>query len=557
MPPESTNHEYNANTDNGRRINSQITNSLYSRPGRPRHAALREFIAGLSIYCSCIFLPSLPRYLYFSFQWVKIYARSAGQRLLWYIWVIWRFSVLVMERWGWIVDPLEKREENENSTGKRVRIRSFLRKFLSTSTAASLWEEFNQQERDAGNDSPSSSSAEYTWGFGWSSSAYPAITMVLFDIQILTMVAVTLAIIRVWFIHILVPEYLAPRRLEALTRCKSTHLLSSSSYKFDGEASLENAARQQNQSAHNPVGLHDRLMRRASYHWYRLRPTIRRALGHEPTARYNNLIDSETTFRRSNSTPNPAQDLFSAPRYATAMFRLTYTSASCFSAYYLFHSAVFWPREVFGSHKNASTRNCWDLSGSVVALGTLDEDYDNLNSELKYFFLAQAAYQLHSLCFHLVSMGLLLLYGEGSEQSLVWLRRVFAGKGMRQHERYLNRRSPHQMQQSKSRRLLSMKTSMQSYIRPMLEHFVVLALLVSAYLFSGLRRLGSLGIFSLEFSSVFLQLLQVCIYAPEDSWLKQVCSLMFMALTIIQFRNQCSYYLVFSSLKLSYSSIGS
>ena len=32
----------------------------------------------------------------------------------------------------------------------------------------------------------------------------------------------------------LVPEYLAPRRLEALTRCKSSHLLSSSSYSFGG-----------------------------------------------------------------------------------------------------------------------------------------------------------------------------------------------------------------------------------------------------------------------------------------------------------------------------------
>lgn len=70
-------------------------------------------------------------------------------------------------------------------------------------------------------------------------------------------------------------------------------------------------------------------------------------------------------------------------------------------------------------------------------------------------------------------------------------------------------------------RLLSMKTSMQSYIRPMLEHFIVLALLVGAYLFSGLRRLGVLGIFTLELSSVFLQLLQVCIYAPENSWWRQ------------------------------------
>lgn len=202
------------------------------------------------------------------------------------------------------------------------------------------------------------------------------------------------------------------------------------------------------------------------------------------------------------------------------MFRLMYTSLSSFSAYYMFHSAVFWPRQVFGSHPNASTKNCWDLSGSVVALGALDEDYDNLNSELKYFFLAQAAYQLHSLCFHIVSMGLLLVYGEGSRgQSLGWFRKLFVTRKS-QFPPQFSQNSQQQMQ-SKSRRLLSMKTSMQSYIRPMLEHFVVLALLVSAYLFSGLRRLGSLGIFSLEFSSMLLQLLQVCIYAPEKSWLNK------------------------------------
>lgn len=237
------------------------------------------------------------------------------------------------------------------------------------------------------------------------------------------------------------------------------------------------------------------------------------------------------------------------------MFRLMYTSISCFSAYYLFHSAVFWPRQVFGSHVNASTKNCWDLSGSVVALGTLgktkempasdsivsyqskhlhicctwlvnlhdknlDDDFDSYNSELKYFFIVQAAYQIHSLCFHLVSMGLLLLYGEGSkERRLEWLRRMFASD-KRQNEQ-LNQRSQSQIQQSSSMRLMSMKTSMQSYARPMLEHFIVLALLIGAYLFSGLRRLGVLGIFSLEFSSVFLQLLQVCIYAPENSWWRQ------------------------------------
>eukprot|EP00956_Cyclotella_meneghiniana_P024596 scaffold49618_cov27-Cyclotella_meneghiniana.AAC.1 len=219
---------------------------------------------------------------------------------------------------------------------------------------------------------------------------------------------------------------------------------------------------------------------------HRLRPTVRRALGHEPTTRYNDLNANALQFHGSNSTPDLAQELFSAPRYATAVFRLMFTSISCFTAYYIFHSAIFWPRQVFGSHANASTKNCWDLSGSVVFIGALDEDYDNLNSELKYFFLAQAAYQLHSLCFHLVSMGLLLLYGEDSKKSL---------------GRLIQPPSQQQMQRNKSRRLLSMKTSMQSYLRPMVEHFVVLCLLAGAYLFSGLRRLASVGIFSLEFSS--------------------------------------------------------
>ena len=73
-------------------------------------------------------------------------------------------------------------------------------------------------------------------------------------------------------------------------------------------------------------------------------------------------------------------------------------------------------------------------------------------------------------------------------------------------------------QQTRSKRLISMKTSMQSYFRPMMEHGIVLALLIGAYLFSGLRRLGAVGIFTLELSSVFLQLLQVSIYAPENSW---------------------------------------
>jgi hypothetical protein len=200
------------------------------------------------------------------------------------------------------------------------------------------------------------------------------------------------------------------------------------------------------------------------------------------------------------------------------------------SALALFQSADFWPRPVFGRHPHASTRHCWDLSGSFILL---DDDYDAGNNRaLKYFFLAQAAFQLHSLCFHIVSMLLLLLYGgvgfasvDGDETGGVLGGNDAIGRprgGDKRMQQQQHRRNTFQQRrQPRTQRLVSMKTSMQSYFRPMMEHVIVLALLIGAYLFSGLRRLGAVGIFTLELSSCTLQLLQVCIYAPERSILRK------------------------------------
>lgn len=218
--------------------------------------------------------------------------------------------------------------------------------------------------------------------------------------------------------------------------------------------------------------------------------------------------------------------LFSAPRYATATFRLAFTSISCLSALFLFQSAEFWPRHVLGTHPHASTRHCWDLSGSFSALGFLDDDYDAKNGKLKYFFLAQASYQLHSLCFHVVSMLLLLLYGSGNVTS--WRDRLLGSFRRKNHAQRNDIFKQQPTQNQTNGQLISMKTSMQSYFRPMMEHAVVLMLLVGAYLFSGLRRLGAVGIFTLELSSVCLQLLQVSIYAPEDSWLQKPSVVLFV-----------------------------
>eukprot|EP00957_Ditylum_brightwellii_P010539 798008-Ditylum_brightwellii.AAC.1 len=52
------------------------------------------------------------------------------------------------------------------------------------------------------------------------------------DVQYIVALSVVLAIIWVLLVYMLVPQYLAPRRLAAFVRCKSTHLLLSAAYQF-------------------------------------------------------------------------------------------------------------------------------------------------------------------------------------------------------------------------------------------------------------------------------------------------------------------------------------
>jgi len=417
---------------------------------------------------------------------------------------------VILTRLGWMDfgqgmnDSSGAQGGQEAEAGSRLGVK-LRRLFYSTSTA-SIWEEFNsqQQEQDV-------SGEQFTWGYGWTKSSFPAVVMVLQDIQFLILLAIVLALVRVWMVHMLVPAYLTPKRLEALARSKSSHMLASSSYSFEtkqwskvrkrAEAKRGSDRGNKNDDEDEQRGkrsIYERILTIVSTQWYMLRPSVRRALGHEPSARFNDFVtqqNQDRSFRRSNSTSNPTQHLFNAPRHATASFRLVYTTTSCLLALMLFRDAEFWPRIVFGTHEQAATKHCWDLSGSFSALGFLDEDYDERNGDLKYFFLAQASYHLHSLFFHVCSMTLLILYGGDSNDG---------------------------------RKLISMKTSTQSYIRPLVEHIVVLALLVGAYLFSGLRRLGAVGIFTMDLSSASLQLLQACLYAPENSWLRKPEVVMFV-----------------------------
>lgn len=233
-------------------------NSTTSRPGRPKHAALLELLYGSALYATCILLPSLPRRAYQTYLYLATRTAMVRERVLWGIYITWRFGCVVLDRWGWVDDPYNASrvmggsDDGSGVTGGTtggggVRgLRKFGRRvsrYIFSTSTASLWEEFNQKHRQdgvrgvggvggAGGGGVGADPEKYTWGYGHTTSAFPAILMVLQDIQFLLVLAVLLAVLRIWFVHMLVPEFLAPRRLEAMTRCKSSHLLSSSSYSF-------------------------------------------------------------------------------------------------------------------------------------------------------------------------------------------------------------------------------------------------------------------------------------------------------------------------------------
>jgi hypothetical protein len=177
-------------------------------------------------------------------------------------------------------------------------------------------------------------------------------------------------------------------------------------------------------------------------------------------------------------TPRSRNRLYAAPRYATALFRLLYSTAAAGLALLYFREADFWPWFVFG---HGQTEKCWDLSGGLTV--GMDSDFDQRNAVLKRYFLWQASYHWHSGAFHVLSLLILLLHP--------------------------TKHAP--------RRLLSFRKGSKAYLRSLFQHVLAVALIAAAYIFSSLRRLGAIGLFAFDVSSWFLHLLQVCINAPEES----------------------------------------
>lgn len=185
-----------------------------------------------------------------------------------------------------------------------------------------------------------------------------------------------------------------------------------------------------------------------------------------------------TTSGDESAAAGSGNRMYAAPRYATALFRLLYSTAAAAIALYYFRDADFWPWFVFG---HGQTEKCWDLSGGLTV--GMDSDFDQRNAVLKRYFLWQASYHWHSGAFHILSLLTLLLHP--------------------------TKHAP--------RRFLSFRRGSSAYVRSLSQHVLAVALIAVAYIFSSLRRLGAIGLFAFDVSSWFLHFLQVCINAPEDS----------------------------------------
>jgi hypothetical protein len=151
-----------------------------------------------------------------------------------------------------------------------------------------------------------------------------------------------------------------------------------------------------------------------------------------------------------------------------------------------FLDADFWPPAVGG---RGSTKNCWDLSS--VGAAVMDSDFDQRNTVLRRYFLVQASYHFHSGAFHVLA-ALLLWFVSSSSKNKEKTRPKFLGfipAGM-----------------------LTIQN-----VQSLFQHCFAVGLIAGTYLFSSLRRLGAIGMFAFDLSSLFLHLLQLCINAPLRS----------------------------------------
>ena len=285
------------------------------------------------------------------------------------------------------------------------------------------------------------------------------------DVGIIAVLSLSLAMIRIGIVH-WVGGMSGSLQVEAMVRCKSIQLLSSSYQDSLTPTHQRKTVRLDPLDMPPPIMMMPTLTITRSDSWLEL-------AGNTWGQVTDQVEQTWEVVRRSSALG--VQRLHAAPRYATAVFQCLFSAWMILLALVWFRTSNFWP-PLLGGH--GSTENCWSLKGGVA----LDEsyDFDELDAKLKFYFLVQASYHLHSGAFHILA------------KSILW----------------------YHQQKSPTPRLQSPK-SYTSYWRSLLQHSIALLLILGSHLFSATRRLGAIGSFCLDVSSIVLHGLQVCINHPR------------------------------------------
>ena len=356
------------------------------------------------------------------------------------------------------------------------------------------------------------------------------------DVGVVVVLSISMAVVRVALVHYLVPQYKQPERLEALVRCKSVHLLSSSYpgtvtptkrmslSNIDGAQALPPMLFLESET----IKANNLSLRRETSSEEDLR-TLEQEIFNMAASASGLFVDSDDDHEEAPAdhevapapvvssglltsssalslqqlleqaqvktvTPvatakeqNQATDrIFAAPKYATAVFRLLYCTSCIFIALMYFPDAEFWPAAVGG---RGSSKHCWDLSSVTAAV--MESDFDNHNTVLRRYFLLQGSYHFHSAAFHLLTSLLLWLVSSSRKNKEKATPKIlgFIPAG-----------------------IITLDN-----IKIFLQHSLSVNLLAGTYIFSSLRRLAAIGMFAFDVSSWFLHLLQLCINAPAGT----------------------------------------
>jgi hypothetical protein len=373
------------------------------------------------------------------------------------------------------------------------------------------------------------------------------------DVAVVVLLSLSMAVVRVALVHYLVPQYKQPERLEALVRCKSVHLLSSS---YPGTVT-PTKRRSLSSGKNNDIGIdgeqalpplpflksetmktNNLSLRRESSKEHLLRPT--RSTLEQNT--FNVAANEAWLFLDGDGdhdgdhdhgeTPDD-QEVAPAPVVSSGLL----TSSSALSLQQLLRQAqvktvtpVATANEqnqaterIFAAPKYAtavfrllyctacilialmyfsdaefwpaavggrgSTKHCWDLSSVTAAV--MESDFDNHNTVLRRYFLVQGSYHFHSAAFHLLTSLLLWLVSSSRKNKEKATPKILG--------------------------FIPSAIITLDNIKTFLQHSLAVSLLAGTYMFSSLRRLAAIGMFAFDVSSWFLHLLQLCINAPPKT----------------------------------------